>query len=135
MDCIFCKIVQKEIPAKIIFEDDSSISFLDAFPLKFGHVLVIPKNHHSKLQDLSNDENTSLFRMVQKITPKLESVSDSSLIAIHNGKNAGQEIPHVHVHLIPRDKNDGAGPIHSMFSKKVESSDAEIDELLKVLKS
>lgn len=135
MDCIFCKIVQKEIPAKIIFEDDSSISFLDAFPLKFGHVLVIPKNHHAKLQDLSSTETISLFQMVHKIIPKLESVSDSSLIAIHNGKNAGQEIPHVHVHLIPRDKNDGAGPIHSMFSKKVESADAEIDELLKVLKS
>ena len=73
--------------------------------------------------------------MVQKITPKLESVSDSSLIAIHNGKNAGQEIPHLHVHLIPRDKNDGAGPIHSMFSKKVESSDEKIDELLQILKS
>ena len=127
--------MQKEIPAKIIFEDDSSISFLDAFPLKFGHVLVIPKNHHAKLQDLSSTEIISLFQMVHKIIPKLESVSDSSLIAIHNGKNAGQEIPHVHVHLIPRDKNDGAGPIHSMFSKKVESSDEKIDELLKVLKS
>ena len=53
MDCIFCKIISKEISAKILYEDEDTISFLDAFPVAKGHTLVIPKEHHVKLQDLS----------------------------------------------------------------------------------
>ena len=52
MDCIFCKIISKEIPTKILYEDDDTISFLDAFPVAKGHTLVIPKTHHAKIQDL-----------------------------------------------------------------------------------
>ena len=51
MSCIFCKIISKEIPAKILYEDDDTISFLDAFPVAKGHTLVIPKEHHEKIQD------------------------------------------------------------------------------------
>mgnify|MGYP003322380780 CR=1 FL=1 len=54
MDCIFCKIVTKEIPTKILYEDDDTVSFLDAFPVAKGHTLVIPKTHHAKIQDLSS---------------------------------------------------------------------------------
>ena len=61
MDCIFCKIISKQIPAKILHETSHSISFLDAFPLVKGHVLVIPKNHHQKIQEMSLDENSDLF--------------------------------------------------------------------------
>ena len=55
MDCIFCKIIVGDIPAKILKETLNSISFLDAFPLAKGHVLVIPKNHHQKIQDMSHE--------------------------------------------------------------------------------
>ena len=134
MDCIFCKIISKEITTKILYEDDDTISFLDAFPVAKGHTLVIPKAHHAKIQDLSFDVNQKLFDTVHKMTSKVDSLEGSTLIAIHNGKESGQEIPHVHVHLIPRRNDDSAGPVHSMFKDKIELSESEIDSIYNKLK-
>ena len=134
MDCIFCKIISKEIPTKILYEDDDTISFLDAFPVAKGHTLVIPKAHHAKIQDLSFDVNQKLFDTVHKMASKVDSLEGSTLIAIHNGKESGQEIPHVHVHLIPRSNDDSAGPVHSMFKDKIELSESEIDSIYNQLK-
>ena len=134
MDCIFCKIIAGSIPAKILKETSQSISFLDAFPLAKGHVLVIPKNHHQKIQDMSQSENTDLFLLVHEMTSKVDSISGSTLVAVHNGIDAGQEVPHVHVHLVPRTKNDSAGPIHSMFNSSLNLSESEIDEIYNKLK-
>jgi histidine triad (HIT) family protein len=134
MDCIFCKIVSGEIPAKILSRTSYSIAFLDAFPLAKGHVLVIPKNHHQKIQDLTQEENTDLFSLVNQMTSKVDSISNATLIAIHNGKDAGQEVPHVHVHLVPRSKNDSAGAIHSMFDSSLTLSKDEVEELHNKLK-
>ena len=134
MDCIFCKIVSGEIPTKILKETSNSMSFLDAFPLAKGHVLVIPKNHHQKIQDMSNDENTDLFSLVHKMISKVDSITGATLVAVHNGKDAGQEIPHVHVHLVPRKEGDSAGAIHSMFDSTLKLSESEIVELYNKLK-
>ena len=135
MDCIFCKIISKEIPAKILYEDDDTISFPDAFPVAKGHTLVIPKQHYAKIQDLPSEINEKLFNTVHKMIPKVDSLQGSTLVAIHNGKDSGQEVPHVHVHLIPRSNNDSAGPVHSMFTDKIELSDSEIDSLCNELKA
>ena len=134
MDCIFCKIISDEISAKILNETANSISFLDAFPLAKGHVLVIPKKHHQKIQDMSTEENTDLFTLVHDMVSKVDTISGSTLVAIHNGKNAGQEIPHVHVHLVPRSEDDSAGAIHSMFDSEIKLSESESDELYNKLK-
>ena len=134
MDCIFCKIISKEIHTKILYEDDDTISFLDAFPVAKGHTLVIPKAHHPKIQDLPFVINQKLFDTVHKMTSKVDSLEGSTLIAIHNGKESGQEIPHVHVHLIPRSNDDSAGPVHSMFKDKIELSESEIDSIYNKLK-
>ena len=134
MDCIFCKIIAGDISAKILKETPNSISFLDAFPLAKGHVLVIPKNHHQKIQDMSDDENTDLFSLVHLMVSKVDSMTGATLVAIHNGKEAGQEIPHVHVHLVPRSIDDSAGPIHSMFNSTLKISESEIEELYNKLK-
>jgi histidine triad (HIT) family protein len=133
MDCIFCKIVSGQIPTKIIKETLHSMAFLDAFPLTKGHTLVIPKKHHVKIQDMSNNENSDLFSLVHQILPKIDNLTGATLIAIHNGKQAGQEIPHVHVHLVPRTDGDSAGAIHSMFNP-VNFSDSEIEEIYDKLK-
>ena len=135
MDCIFCKIISKEIPAKILYEDEDTIAFLDAFPVAKGHTLVIPKQHYAKIQDLPSEINEKLFNTVHKMIPKVDSLQGSILVAIHNGKDSGQEVPHVHVHLIPRSNNDSAGPVHSMFTDKIELSDSEIDSLCNQLKA
>jgi len=134
MDCIFCKIISGEIKSKFLKETRSSVSFLDAFPLATGHVLVIPKNHHHKIQDMSTEENTDLFSLVHQMVSKVDTITGSTLVAIHNGKDAGQEIPHIHVHLVPRSKDDSAGAIHSMFNSTVTLSESEMDELYEKLK-
>jgi len=134
MNCIFCKIATKEILAKILVETESCIGFLDAFPLAKGHALVIPKNHYEKLQDLPTSINTEIFSTVQSLISKVDSLTGATLVAIHNGKDSGQEIPHVHVHLIPRSNDDSAGAVHSMFSQKPELSESEIDELCNKLR-
>ncbi len=129
MDCIFCKIITGDVPAKILSETEHSISFLDAFPLAKGHVLVIPKNHHQKIQDMSKEENTDLFSLVHTVLSKVDSMTGATLVAAHNGKDAGQEVPHVHVHLVPRSIDDSAGTIHSMFNSDLTLSASELDEL------
>lgn len=134
MDCIFCKIISGEIKSKFLKETLHSVSFLDAFPLAQGHVLVIPKNHHEKIQDMSVEENTDLFSLVHDVVSNVDKISGSTLVAIHNGVDAGQEIPHVHVHLVPRSKSDSAGPIHSMFNSLVNLSESKMDELYNKLK-
>ena len=120
MACIFCKIVTGEIESKLIMESENSIAFLDAFPVAKGHTLVIPKKHFTKIQEMPSDLNQKLFDSVHKMINKVDALEGSTLVAVHNGKESGQEVPHVHVHLIPRSATDSAGPVHSMFKNKIE---------------
>ena len=135
MDCIFCKIAKKEIPSKIITETNKSIAFLDVFPLSRGHTLVIPKCHYEKVQDMTDMDNTDLFNTVHKVISKVDKLTGATLLAVHNGKDSGQEIPHVHVHLIPRELSDQAGSVHSMFKDRPKPSDKELDELCAKIKN
>ena len=135
MDCLFCKIVNKEISSRIITETENSIAFLDAFPVSRGHTLVIPKNHYEKVQDMTDNDNNDLFDTVHKVISKVDKLTGSTLLAIHNGKDSGQEIPHVHVHLIPRESDDQAGPVHSMFKDRPKLSDEELEQLCAKIKS
>jgi histidine triad (HIT) family protein len=135
MDCIFCKIVNGTIPAKKLQETSHSLAFLDAFPLARGHTLVIPKNHYAKVQDMNEVDSKDLFETVRVLAKKLESIYPSSLIAIHNGKESGQEIPHVHVHIIPRHPSDGAGPVHSMFVKRPTLDEDEFEKIMRIIKN
>ncbi|MGI0065335.1 MAG: HIT family protein [Nitrosotalea sp.] len=135
MGCIFCNIVNGTISAKKLYETENSLAFLDAFPLTRGHTLVIPKNHYDKVQQMSKQDNGDLFEAVQVIAGKLESISSSVLIAIHNGKESGQEVPHVHVHLIPRNTSDGAGPVHNMFSKRPSLDENEFEQIVKIIQN
>ncbi|MCH9658808.1 HIT family protein [archaeon] len=133
-DCIFCKIISRNLSAKILGETMHSISFLDAFPLAKGHVLVVPKNHRQKIQNMSKEENSDLFSLAREMLFKVDSVTGATLMAVHNGKDAGQEVPHVHVHLVPRRIDDSAGAIHSMFNSDLVLSESELDELYDKLK-
>lgn len=135
VDCIFCKIVKGEIPVKVIDETEKSLAFLDAFPLAKGHSLVITKNHYEKLQELPPEENAELFESVRKVLAKVDKLTGATLVALHNGKESGQEIPHVHIHLIPRSKEDLAGPVHSMFNDRPKLSDEELGKILEKLKA
>ncbi len=134
MDCIFCKIVQGKIPTRKIMETEKTLAFLDAFPLTKGHTLVIPKNHYVKIQEMKKEDNIDLFDTVRVMVGRTERLASSSLIAIHNGKESGQEVPHVHVHIIPRNTSDGAGPVHSMFRQRPKLTDSEFEDLAQKLR-
>lgn len=135
MDCIFCKIAKGQIKARTILETQKSLAFLDAFPLAPGHSLVIPKGHYERIQDLPPSDNADLFETVRKVVSMVDKLTGATLVAAHNGRESGQEIPHVHVHLVPRSMHDSAGPIHSMFSKRPSLSDREFDDVLGKIKS
>src|SRR5579864_5217904 len=133
MDCIFCKIVEGKIPSRKITETEKSLAFLDAFPLTKGHTLVIPKKHYVKIQEMSKVDSSDLFKVVRTLTGKMERLAPSSLVAIHNGKESGQEVPHVHVHIIPRNADDSVGPVHNMFAKKPKLTNDEFNNITEKL--
>ena len=130
-NCVFCKIVAGEIPAKVIMQNEKAMALLDAFPLAPGHSLVIPKSHYAKVQQMSEQDAKAVFEIVWKLVGAVETGSEvnASTIAIHNGSEAGQEVPHVHAHIVPRKRGDGAGAIHSMFKIKPKLSMQEMDSL------
>ncbi|HZB80084.1 MAG TPA: HIT domain-containing protein, partial [Nitrososphaera sp.] len=99
-NCIFCKIIANEISARVIIQNEKAMALLDAFPLAAGHTLVIPKSHYAKVQQMSEQDAVAVFDMVWKLAGAVETTSqvNASTIAIHNGSDAGQEVPHVHVH-------------------------------------
>ena len=130
-NCVFCKIAAGKIPSRVIMENEKAMALLDAFPLAAGHTLVIPKLHYAKVQEMSKQDAMAMFEIIWKIAGPVETGSqvNASTIAIHNGSEAGQEIPHVHVHIVPRKRNDGAGAIHSMFKIKPKLSPQRMDSL------
>jgi histidine triad (HIT) family protein len=129
--CVFCKIIAGDISAKVIIQNEKAMALLDAFPLAPGHTLVIPKSHYAKVQQMSEQDAMAVFEIVWKLAGAVETGSqvNASTIAIHNGSEAGQEVPHVHVHIVPRKIDDGAGAIHSMFKVKPKLSPQEMDSL------
>lgn len=131
-DCIFCKIVAGKIPARVIVQNEKAMAFLDAFPLAAGHTLVIPKAHYAKVQDMPPGDSDAVFGLVRELAGVVESAAGAgaSTIAVHNGREAGQEVPHVHVHIIPRAPGDGARPVHSMFRKRPKLAPQEMDAVL-----
>jgi histidine triad (HIT) family protein len=136
MNCIFCKIVNDSTSARIIDQNDRAIAFLDAFPLSAGHTLIVPKSHYSKVQDMDREYSSDVFNLLWKVSGAVEKAAgvNASTIAIHNGREAGQEVPHVHVHIIPRSLRDGAGPVHSMFKERPNLSPKELDLMLQSIK-
>ena len=107
-NCIFCDIVQGRQEAIIIFENSSYISIMDKFPINRGHLLVLPKQHYPYITDMKRNDVSKLFEIVSILTNVIWNVvhADGVNIGQSNGKAASQDIFHVHVHVIPRFKND-----------------------------
>jgi len=125
--CIFCKIVGKEAPSSIIYEDDSVLAFLDIRPLNLGHSLVIPKKHYVDIFDTPNDE-LSLVHIVAKLISKaVKEAAEADGISIiqQNGNAAGQDIFHLHVHVVPRFE----GQKLPRFSDLKQVDRAKLDEM------
>ena len=108
MNCIFCDIIKKKEKAEILFEDQSTISFLDIRPLNFGHSLVIPKNHYENFYNVPVNDLQAVIKATQDLTNAIiKSIKPDGInIISNNGSSAGQTIFHFHFHIIPRFKND-----------------------------
>lgn len=136
-DCIFCRIVAGEIPSRTVHETDTTLAFLDANPLAPGHTLVVPKAHHRTLSETPEDVAADVFDLLYDLTPIAEDAvnADASNVAFNNGSAAGQEIPHLHGHVIPRFENDGGNPIHAIVGSRPDLADDELDEIAETISS
>lgn len=136
-DCVFCQIVKREIETDTVFEDEETLAFLDANPLAKGHTIVIPKSHVSRFEDLEEDLAEAVFRTVHRLAGPIQKAVDApaSTIAINNGPASGQEIPHVHVHVIPRFRGDGGGPIHSIMKQRPRLDNHEMKNIAKNIRT
>jgi histidine triad (HIT) family protein len=105
-NCIFCKIVRGEVPASVIFEDDICIAFMDVFPINEGHSLLIPKKHFVNMFDVDEDVVAHLAIRLVDLTKRVKKATgeEGVINIVANGEGAGQEVPHLHFHAIPRSK-------------------------------
>jgi len=129
--CVFCRIVDGDLPSRTVYEDDDVLAFLDANPLAPGHTLVVPKAHHRRLRELSEEESAALFAAVHELMEPIEAAvdADGSNVGINDGPAAGQEVPHLHVHVVPRFRDDGGRPIHAVAGEVPDLADDELDEI------
>jgi histidine triad (HIT) family protein len=120
MTCIFCRIVAGEIPAEVVAREPGAVAFLDVQPLADGHVLVVPRAHVARVEDLSPEAADALFRAVARLAGPVRRAlgADGTTIGINDGDATGQTVPHVHVHIVPRWMGDGAGSVHTIFPRK-----------------
>ena len=109
MDCLFCKIANGEIPSQKIYEDDYSFAFLDIKPVNPGHVLVIPKEHAQDMFEMSSESWGHVMKVVHKLAPAVLAATnaDGINLVMNNRREAGQEVDHAHMHIIPRHADDG----------------------------
>jgi len=102
-DCIFCKIINKEIPAEIVSEDEDILAFKDVNPIAPVHFLIIPKKHIESVADLEESEELLAGKMVvkaKKLAEKVDISKDGYRLLFRVGAHGGQEVPHMHLHLI-----------------------------------
>ena len=118
-ECIFCKIVRKEIPSLRVYEDSDCVAMLDVKPLAPGHTVFIPKKHIALFEELDDDMMQKIFVGVKK---SISMIKNSALrpqaftIGINDGKAAGQFVPHLHIHIIPRFDGDKGGSVHTIVN-------------------
>ncbi|AFO55796.1 MULTISPECIES: HIT family protein [unclassified Natrinema] len=131
MSTIFNQIVEGEIPARIVYEDETTVAFLDANPLAPGHTLVIPRDEYERLNDVPDDVAADLYDTVHRMVPAVEESvdADATTVAFNNGEAAGQEVPHVHCHIVPRFEGDGGGPIHAIAGDRPDLDDDDLDDI------
>ncbi|AEM37939.1 histidine triad (HIT) protein [Pyrolobus fumarii 1A] len=118
-DCIFCRIVRGDIPAHKIYEDEKVVAFLDIYPINPGHTLIVPKEHYERLDQVPPETLDAMIRAAARIAPAILRATGATgyNVVVNVGKSAGQEIMHVHLHVIPRREGDGCHIMHCARSK------------------
>ncbi len=131
-DCIFCRIVNNELPCFKVYEDSDFIAFLDIRPANRGHCLIVPKKHYENLLDFDEELLNKMMPVVKKVASAVKKATkaDAFNILLNNGKEAGQEVNHVHIHLIPRFKGD---QVNISWGRR-EMSNKELEETTSSIK-
>ncbi|MFA6170851.1 MAG: HIT family protein [Patescibacteria group bacterium] len=124
MDCIFCKIIAGQIPSYKVYEDEKTLAFLDINPVNPGHVLVVPKEHFANMEDVPEDILCAVIKTVKKVGKAIKEGlgAEGYNITENNDPVAGQIVPHIHFHVIPRIEGDG---LHLWPQKKYGEGEAE----------
>jgi diadenosine tetraphosphate (Ap4A) HIT family hydrolase len=110
--CIFCEIIAGKARASIVYEDEFCIAFMDLQPINSGHLLVVPRQHSASLADLSEETGGHLFAAAQKLASALRGSNlkcEGINFLLADGEPAGQEVFHIHLHVVPRFRGDGFG--------------------------
>ncbi|MDQ6670515.1 MAG: HIT family protein [Chloroflexota bacterium] len=133
--CVFCDIVAGRIPAYPVFEDDTTLAFLDHRPLLPGHVLVVPRSHYETLGDLPPGEVGPLFLNVRHLAVAVERGlgADGSFVAVNN--RISQSVPHLHVHVVPRRKGDGLFGKTFQWVRRPYPNEAAIAEMQRLIRA
>ena len=103
-NCIFCKIIKKEIPSDVVYEDKDTFAFLDINPVNIGHTLVIPKKHYKTMINTPDELISAVYVISKKLMKTIQKATKADFIAV---AVVGLDVPHFHVHLVPRYLNDG----------------------------
>ena len=128
MSCIFCRIVAGEIAAEVVARDDAAVAFLDVQPLADGHVLIVPRQHVARIEDMTPAAAAGLFRTVTRLVGPVRTAlgAEGTTIGVNDGEASGQTVPHVHVHIVPRWPGDGAGSVHTIFPRRTKRTLPEV---------
>jgi histidine triad (HIT) family protein len=108
-NCVFCRIVAKEIPAVVVYEDEQTVAFMDAGQVNPGHVLVAAKGHAENLYELNDAQASALLRTAARVARAIREAYKPQGLSVYqaNGKAAWQTVFHYHMHLVPRHEGDG----------------------------
>ena len=128
MDCLFCKIINKEIPSEVIYEDDIVKVFLDINPTTNGDSLIVPKKHFKDFREVPNDLLNHMNDVIKKLYPIYQEKLHCEGLTICHNTDYGQEIKHFHIHFIPRYKND---EVKHLSNKDILLNLDEIEKILK----
>ena len=120
--CVFCDIAVRKAPAYVVYEDESTLAFLDLFPFTRGHTLVIPRRHGARLKDIPVEDRTALVRTLDEVCRRTERLAPDYNVALNAGPRAGQIVFHVHFHIIPR--YGESNPFHSAARARLTEGDA-----------
>ena len=127
-DCVFCRIASGELPGNVVYRDARVAAFLDRNPLFLGHTLVVPVAHVATLDDVAPDLIEPLFEVVRRTSVALQRAldADGSFVAVNT--NVSQSVPHVHVHVVPRNEGDGLFSPRLLWKRRSYGGDEEAAE-------
>ncbi|MBE6152849.1 MAG: HIT domain-containing protein [Firmicutes bacterium] len=129
MDCIFCKIINGDIPSYTIYEDDIVKVFLDIEPNTNGHMLIIPKKHYTNIVDIDIDTMSHIIKIQKEMYELVKEKLGAEGATFAQNNDLGQDVKHYHMHLIPRYQNDGWKNSYDMNNKN------SVEEIFNKLKS